>query len=115
METRRYGSSHAYDRTGLEPGISAEKWIADNQDRVNSWLDGTEKVEGDKVTLVFNGWQDIITSTHIVAHALKEIGYDVNLLQVDAAPTDFCGCGKQVLTLLSGHGCHLLIDHIMNY
>ncbi|WP_394233813.1 glycine betaine ABC transporter substrate-binding protein [Niallia oryzisoli] len=71
---------------GLEPEAAAGKWIKEHPDTVNKWIEGVEKVNGEKITLVYNSWTDIIASTNVVAKALKDKGYDVNLMQVDAAP-----------------------------
>jgi glycine betaine/proline transport system substrate-binding protein len=71
---------------GLDPEEAAVKWMGEHSDTVNKWYEGVEEVDGDKITLVYNSWTDIIASTNVVAKALKDKGYDVSLLQVDAAP-----------------------------
>lgn len=72
---------------GMKPEEAAAKWVADNQEKVDKWLEGTEPVDGDKLSLVYVAWSSEIASTNIVGYVLKEkLGYNVELRQVEAGP-----------------------------
>lgn len=72
---------------GMEPEAAAEQWVNENQDKVNEWIKGAEAVDGDEFKMVYVAWSDVIASTNIVNYVLEEkLGYNVDLIQVDAAP-----------------------------
>ncbi len=64
----------------------ARQWISDNQDKVNQWIEGAEKVEGEKIKLAYVAWDTEIASTNVIGLVLKDMGYDVTLTQVEAGP-----------------------------
>jgi glycine betaine/proline transport system substrate-binding protein len=72
---------------GIDPQKAAEQWVNENQDKVNEWTEGAEAVDGDELKMVYVAWSDVIASTNIVSYILEEnLGYNVELIQVDAAP-----------------------------
>jgi glycine betaine/proline transport system substrate-binding protein len=71
---------------GMEPEEAAEKWTSENQDIVKQWTDGVKKVENAELKLLYVAWDDVIASTHVAENALESIGYEVDLVQVDAGP-----------------------------
>ncbi|MCT8136537.1 glycine/betaine ABC transporter [Anaerobacillus sp. CMMVII] len=70
---------------GADPKEAAADWVANNQDKVSVWTDGVSEVNGDKLTLVFVAWDSEIASTHMIGKVLEDIGYDVELLALEAA------------------------------
>lgn len=71
---------------GEEPDVAAKKWIEENRDQVDVWLDGVETVSDRKLSLAYVAWDSEIASTNVVAKVLESIGYTVELVQLDAAP-----------------------------
>ncbi|RXT15373.1 glycine betaine ABC transporter substrate-binding protein [Ammoniphilus sp. CFH 90114] len=71
---------------GKEPVEAAEAWIAKNESKVNEWVEGVEPVQGDQITLAYVAWDSEIASTHVVAAVLEQVGYKVELSQVEAGP-----------------------------
>ncbi|MBD8070734.1 glycine betaine ABC transporter substrate-binding protein [Bacillus sp. PS06] len=71
---------------GSEPAEAAAQWVSDNADLVSAWTEGVNEVDGDEIKLLYVAWDDVIASTHVVEQALESVGYDVNLIQVDAGP-----------------------------
>lgn len=71
---------------GMKPEDAAAQWIDDNRDVVASWMEGVEKVNGDKISLAYVAWDTEISSTNVIGQVLEEIGYNVNLIQVEAGP-----------------------------
>lgn len=71
---------------GEDPEAAAEKWIEENRDKVDAWLEGVETVNGGSISLAYVAWDSEIASTNVVAKVLESIGYKVELVQLDAAP-----------------------------
>ncbi|MFC7320183.1 glycine betaine ABC transporter substrate-binding protein [Halobacillus campisalis] len=71
---------------GAEPQEAAQNWIADNEEAVNEWTDGTEEVDGNEIELVFVSWDSEIASTNVVAEVMKEQGFDVTITPLDNGP-----------------------------
>lgn len=71
---------------GMKPEEAAEKWVKSHPDEVKKWTEGTQKGNGEKVSLVYVSWESEIASTNVIAAALKNEGYDVTLKQVEAGP-----------------------------
>ncbi|TQR45438.1 glycine betaine ABC transporter substrate-binding protein [Paenibacillus popilliae] len=72
---------------GQEPMDAAKAWIEANTDKVQTWTSGVDKVEGKKLKLGYVAWDSEIASTHIIASVLEnEVGYKVDLIQVEAGP-----------------------------
>jgi len=70
---------------GLDPAEAAAKWVEENNDKVKVWTDGLEKVDGNKIRLAYVAWDSEIASTNVVAKVLEDMGYEVELQQVEAA------------------------------
>lgn len=71
---------------GMEPAEAAAKWVEENSDKVAEWTKGAEKVDGDKISIAYVAWDSEIASSHVVEKVLSDIGYEVELLQLDAGP-----------------------------
>lgn len=65
---------------------AAQNWIDNNQDKVNVWVDGVDKVDGEEIDLAYVAWDSEIASTNVVALVLESIGFDVTMTQVEAGP-----------------------------
>ncbi|SHG62025.1 glycine betaine ABC transporter substrate-binding protein [Ornithinibacillus halophilus] len=70
---------------GQEKDIAdaAQEWVDENRDKVDSWIDGVESVDGASIELVLTPWDSERASTNVVRIALEEVGYDVELTPVD--------------------------------
>ncbi|MBH0228713.1 glycine betaine ABC transporter substrate-binding protein [Halobacillus yeomjeoni] len=71
---------------GMSEEEAAKKWIENNQDKVDEWTKGTDKVEGTEVELVFVNWDSEIASTNVVAQVLMQQGFDVTITPLDNGP-----------------------------
>ena len=69
---------------GMSEDEAAKKWIADNQDKVNEWIPAEEATEKGKVTLGYVEWESEIASTNVVKNVLMDMGYEVEIIAVDA-------------------------------
>lgn len=64
---------------------AAENWVTNNQEKVNEWLAGTEKVDGETIRVVSVPWESEQASSNVVKYVLTEQGYNVELTEVDPA------------------------------
>lgn len=71
---------------GVDVKEAAAQWIENNQDKVDEWLEGAEKVDGEKIKLAYVAWDSEISSTNVLGLVLEGMGYDVTLIQVEAGP-----------------------------
>ncbi|MBN9655850.1 glycine/betaine ABC transporter [Halobacillus sp. GSS1] len=71
---------------GASPEEAAKNWISNNQDKVDTWTEGTEEVDGTEVELVLVNWDSEIASTNVVAEVMKEQGFDVTITPLDNGP-----------------------------
>ncbi|MGD6942566.1 glycine betaine ABC transporter substrate-binding protein [Cytobacillus gottheilii] len=71
---------------GADPEEAAAQWVSENEDLVSDWTEGVNEVSGEEITLLYVAWDDVIASTNVVANALESVGYEVDLVQVDAGP-----------------------------
>ncbi|MBS4191260.1 glycine/betaine ABC transporter [Bacillus sp. FJAT-49705] len=71
---------------GEDPEKAANEWIKANADKVSTWTEGVEKVDGDKITLGYVAWDSEIASTNVISQVLTELGYNVTLRQIEAGP-----------------------------
>ncbi|MDF1508058.1 glycine betaine ABC transporter substrate-binding protein [Robertmurraya sp. DFI.2.37] len=71
---------------GADPAEAAAAWVEENSDKVAEWTNGAEEVDGESIKLAYVAWDSEIASTNVVGNVLESIGYDVDLLQLDAGP-----------------------------
>lgn len=64
---------------------AAENWVANNEDKVNSWLEGGEQGNGEEIRLVSVPWESEMASSNVVKTVLTQQGYNVTLTEVDPA------------------------------
>lgn len=64
---------------------AATSWIEANQDKVNEWLEGTEKVNGEEIKLVSTPWDTERASSLVAKAVLEQQGYEVTVTDVDPA------------------------------
>ena len=67
----------------VEPRDAAKEWIEANRDKVESWMEGIEPVDGDTIELAYVHWDTELSSTNVVALVLEELGYEVVLTPLD--------------------------------
>ncbi|PBB05412.1 MULTISPECIES: glycine betaine ABC transporter substrate-binding protein [Salimicrobium] len=73
-------------QNGADPAEAAKNWVSNNEDAVSSWTEGTEKVDGKEVELVYVNWDSEIASTNVVAEVMKEQGFEVTTTPLDNGP-----------------------------
>ncbi|AKG05012.1 glycine/betaine ABC transporter [Salimicrobium jeotgali] len=73
-------------QNGTDPAEAAKNWISNNEDAVSSWTEGTEKVDGKEVELVYVNWDSEIASANVVAEVMKEQGFEVTTTPLDNGP-----------------------------
>lgn len=71
---------------GEKPEVAARNWVDANEDKVAKWTEGANKVDGDKIKLVYVAWDSEIASTNVMKTVLEDMGYDVTISQVEAGP-----------------------------
>ena len=71
---------------GTDPADAATQWVSENKDLVSQWTEGVNHVNGEKLKLLYVAWDDVIASSHVVENVLESVGYEVELVQVDAGP-----------------------------
>lgn len=72
---------------GKKPEEAAADWVKENESKVKAWVEGLDKASGAKLKLAYVAWDSEIASTNVVKTVLEqELGYKVELLQVEAGP-----------------------------
>ncbi|MCM3411830.1 glycine betaine ABC transporter substrate-binding protein [Metabacillus litoralis] len=71
---------------GNEPAEAAAGWVSENEELVSTWTEGVNEVDGVEIKLLYVAWDDVIASSHVVENVLESVGYEVELVQVDAGP-----------------------------
>lgn len=71
---------------GEKEQIAAQNWIDANTDKVAEWTADVAKVDGDKIKLVYVAWDSEIASHNVMKLVLEDMGYQVNLMQVESGP-----------------------------
>ncbi|MGY4691089.1 glycine betaine ABC transporter substrate-binding protein [Salibacterium sp. K-3] len=61
----------------------AQKWVDNNQDTVDKWIDGVESADGTSVELALTPWDSERASSEVLKLALEQKGYDVTLTPAD--------------------------------
>lgn len=64
---------------------AAVNWIEANQDKVDSWLEGSEPGNGEKISIVSTPWDTERASGKVIELVLEQHGYDVTVSDVDPA------------------------------
>ncbi|QCR34044.1 glycine betaine ABC transporter substrate-binding protein [Lysinibacillus sp. SGAir0095] len=64
---------------------AAMNWIEENHDKVEGWVEGVEKVEGEEIELVSTPWDTERASGYVMKAVLEQLGYEVTLTPVDPA------------------------------
>jgi len=62
---------------------AAQNWISENQDKVDEWTKGTEKVDGVEATIAYVAWASEIASANVIKTVLDEQGFDTKIKQLD--------------------------------
>lgn len=71
---------------GADVKEAARAWIDENADKVAEWTDGAEEVDGKAIKLAYVAWDSEIASTNVIGLVLEDMGYEVELTQVEAGP-----------------------------
>lgn len=71
---------------GEQEEVAAQNWIDDNAEKVASWVEGIDKVDGDKIKLAYVAWDSEIASHNVMKLVLEDMGFNVTLTQVEAGP-----------------------------
>ncbi|WP_277630501.1 glycine betaine ABC transporter substrate-binding protein [Atopococcus tabaci] len=64
---------------------AATNWVENNQETVDGWLEGTEKVDGEQIEIVSLPWDTERASSAVASIALEQQGYEVSITDVDVA------------------------------
>ncbi|OEC03540.1 glycine/betaine ABC transporter [Lysinibacillus sphaericus] len=64
---------------------AAEKWIAQNEEKVNEWTKGMTKVKGKEIELASTPWDSERASSSVLQAVFEELGYTVTITPVDPA------------------------------
>ena len=71
---------------GEKEAVAAQSWIDANADKVAQWTAGVDKVNGDKIKLVYVAWDSEIASHNVMKLVLEDMGHKVTLMQVESGP-----------------------------
>jgi glycine betaine/proline transport system substrate-binding protein len=71
---------------GTDPEEVAAQWVSENEELVSTWTEGVNSVDGAELKILYVAWDDVIASSHVVESVLESVGYEVELIQVDAGP-----------------------------
>jgi len=71
------------DDTSFEE--AAEKWVEENQDKVNEWTEGVDEVDGKEIELVQTQWESALSSGEVMKLVLEQQGYQVTITPADPA------------------------------
>lgn len=64
---------------------AADKWIAQNEVKVNEWTKGMTKVKGKEIELASTPWDSERASSSVLQAVFEELGYTVTITPVDPA------------------------------
>lgn len=65
---------------------SARRWVDNNEDKVDEWIEGVPEGNGAKVRLAYTIWDTEYSSAHVVMTVLEDMGYDVTMMAVEPGP-----------------------------
>lgn len=63
----------------------AENWVEENQETVEKWTEGLDKVDGTPIEIVTTIWDEAMFTATVATAILEQQGYDVTLTPVDPA------------------------------
>lgn len=64
---------------------AAKNWVSQNSDKVNEWINGVEKVNGEEIELITTPWDSEYASAYVMKDVLTQQGYKVTVTPVDPA------------------------------
>ncbi|GGA92066.1 glycine betaine ABC transporter substrate-binding protein [Ornithinibacillus halotolerans] len=70
---------------GLEIEEVAQIWVEENQDTVNTWIEGIDPVDGTSIDLISTQWDEVFFTGNVARIVLEQHGYDAKLTPVDPA------------------------------
>lgn len=71
--------------TGEEVEDVAKRWVENNPDKVATWLEGVEDVDGVEVELISTPWDSERASSGVLKAAMEQKGFNVTVTPVDVA------------------------------
>src|SRR5699024_3078901 len=71
--------------TGEEVEDVAKRWVEENEDKVATWTEGVEEVDGVEVELVSTPWDSERASSGVLKEAMEQHGFNVTVTPVDVA------------------------------
>lgn len=71
------------ESSSFEEAVS--NWIEENQEKVDSWSDGVEDVDGTSIEIVSTPWDSERASSELVNQVLTNKGYNVTVSDLDPA------------------------------
>src|SRR5690625_2328713 len=79
------GIMNEANETGEEIETIAEQWVEDNEDKVATWTEGVEDVDGVDFELVSTPWDSERASSGVLKVAMEQKGFNVTVTPVDVA------------------------------
>lgn len=73
------------EETGEEVEDVAKRWVEDNEEKVSTWTEGVEDVDGIEVELVSTPWDSERASSGVLKEVLEQKGFNVTVTPVDVA------------------------------
>ncbi|QQK76215.1 glycine/betaine ABC transporter [Salicibibacter cibarius] len=69
---------------GTDEFEAGQDWIDENEDTVNSWTEGVDEVDGETFEIVHGPWETDLSTVGMMVPVLEDMGYDVELTNVEA-------------------------------
>src|SRR5690625_7726471 len=73
------------EETGEEVEDIAAQWVEDNQDKVETWVEGVEEGNGEEIDIDSTPWDSERASAGVLKTAMEDHGFDVTVTPVDGA------------------------------
>ena len=64
---------------------AAEKWVAEQSDKISEWTVDVERGNGEKIELISTPWETEDASSHVMQAILEQHGFEVEITPVDPA------------------------------
>jgi len=71
--------------TGDEVEEVAKRWVAENEEKVATWTEGVEDVDGVDIELVSTPWDSERASSGVIKEVMEQKGFNVTVTPVDVA------------------------------